>query len=145
MFLNSLLSILIIIQFLGCNSGKKGPSSSEILALIDGKPITVEDFKKEIANHPGEYTSREQKEELLEKRVNFELLYAAAEKDGYDKDEEILSRFRRMIINKYKENILEPRVDKIEANEAEIAGGFCNPPKGAGCRHTYFHSCKCLR
>ena len=99
---------------------RSDPSATEPLAFVDNKPITVAAFEAQMARRPAQMTTPEQRTALLEEMVHFELLYAAALKAGYDKDPEILTNLKRLMANKYREDVLEPRFEEIAVSEQEI-------------------------
>lgn len=94
--------------------------SSEPLALVDNKPITVAAFQDRMARHSARIITPDQKEALLEEMIRFELRYAAALKAGYDKDPDILASLKRLMADKYREKELEPRLEKITVSDEEI-------------------------
>jgi hypothetical protein len=49
------------------------------------------------------------------------MIYAAALKSGYDKDPQILARFKRMMVNQYREDVLVPRFAKLTVSDNEMA------------------------
>jgi peptidyl-prolyl cis-trans isomerase C len=87
----------------GCNRTPGGGNSgsvpeSEVVARIDGQPITRADLDKRIADRStfvrARYTAPEKRRELLDSVVRFEVLAREAESRGYDRDPEVL-RFRK--------------------------------------------------
>ncbi len=121
------LSALIFMSF-GCNQLKKETTSDtpDVLAVIDGKVISAGDIKDEIVRRPERYSTQEQREALLEKKVNFEMLYAAAIREGYDQDPEIQDRVRRLIAGKFREDQLESKLTGLTVAEKEIEDFYAN-------------------
>jgi peptidyl-prolyl cis-trans isomerase C len=99
---------------------RSDPPATEPLAFVDNKPITVAAFQALMARRPAQMTTPEQRTALLEEMVRFELLYAAALKAGYDKDPEILASLKRLMANKYRDDLLSPRFEKIEVSDKEM-------------------------
>jgi len=95
-------------------------SHGEPLALIGGQTLTADDFIGEMARRPGDFASTAQKETLLEEMVSFELVYAAALRAGYDKNPAILERLKGLMVNRFRQDNLEPRLVKIAVSETEI-------------------------
>jgi hypothetical protein len=93
---------------------------AEFLAAVDNRPITVEAFQAAMARSPRKYADPGQKDALLEKMVHFEVLYAAARKAGYDKDPALMERFRRLMANQYRQDVLAPRLEKVQVTDEEI-------------------------
>jgi peptidyl-prolyl cis-trans isomerase C len=104
----------------GLNPAWSEAPSTEPLVQVDKYAITVAEFKAEMARRTHQLTSPEQMEGLLNEMVLFEMIYVAALRSGYDKDAQILARFKRMIVNKYREDVLLPRFEKLTVSEEEI-------------------------
>jgi len=96
---------------------------SDSLAVIENKSITVGDFKAEMERlgrgHTGSFSRPEQREELLNSMVRTEMMYAAALKEGSDRKPETLELIKRIIINQYRREKLEPDIEKIRVQEDE--------------------------
>jgi len=114
------LACAFLVLVIGCDAGQSKSRFSESIASIDGKPITVDAFKAEMARRPGQFGTEEQKQALLDDMVRSEVLYAAACKAGYDRDTEILVQFKRLIANKFRNDSLKPRLDELSVSESEI-------------------------
>jgi peptidyl-prolyl cis-trans isomerase C len=99
---------------------------SETLAYVDESTITVSAFKAEMVRQTPQLTNQEQIEALLEEMVRLELIYTAALKLEYDKDPQILARFKRLIVNKYLEDVLEPRFAKVTVSDKEMEDHYNN-------------------
>src|SRR5688572_20567713 len=86
------------------------PKTNHVIAQIGSHVITIEDLHQEVSRR--EKTSRKsfqnaaEVEALLNEMVQFEMLYANAQKAGYDRDPEMQQRFRRMVVAKYQEDHL---------------------------------------
>jgi hypothetical protein len=106
--------------FSGTHPALSESPPSEPVAFVDNKPITVAAFQDQLARHSARIITSDQKEALLEEMIHFELLYAAALKAGYDKDPDILASLKRLMANKYREDKLGPRLEKITVSDKEI-------------------------
>ena len=104
----------------GFLAGGVSISHGEPLATIGGQTLTADDFIGEMARRPGDFASKGQKETLLEEMIGFELVYAAALRAGYDKDPAVLARLKRLMVNKFRKDNLEPRLAKITVSEAQV-------------------------
>ena len=113
-------SVLIVLYLTGLNhSARSEAPSSEPLAYVDENTITVGEFETEMAHRAPQIKSQEQMKALLDEMVRFEMIYAIALKSGYDKDPQILARFKRLMVNKYIEDMLEPMFAKLTVSDAE--------------------------
>jgi parvulin-like peptidyl-prolyl isomerase len=99
-------------------AGRAKASESAPLAVVAGKPITADDFRKEMARRRVE-PGQEGKEELLDSMVRSELLFASAKSAGYENDPEVLAAVRQVIIGKYLRDNLEPRLATLKATDQE--------------------------
>lgn len=102
------------------------------LAVIGSVKVTEKDFKAAMEKGgfglAGRFERPEQREALLEDMVRSEVLYAAAIKDGYDKRQAILEAYKRLIINQYRQDHLEPELSKITVTDVEIRSFYDGHP-----------------
>lgn len=108
-----------------CLMGAERPARGEplparTLASVNNQPITVAAFEAEMARRPAQTITPEQKEALLEEMVRLELIFAAALKANYDKDPEVQASYKRLVVNKYREDVLQPRLEKITVSDKEL-------------------------
>ncbi len=94
--------------------------AAEALAVVGGKEIPSSVLQEEMRRGPGRVTTEEEKAALLEMIIRRELIHAAALKEGYAEDPEIMAGIRRLIINKYRSEHLEPRLAGIRVTDGEI-------------------------
>lgn len=94
------------------------------IAVIGSVNVTEKDLKAEMEKGgfglSGRFERPEQREALLEEMVRSEVLYAMALRDGYDRKTSIVDALKRLIINQYRQDNLEPEVAKISVTEDEI-------------------------
>lgn len=110
------LTVCLLPVFYGLSCKGKGDQ----LATIGDKQITKEAFKAEMQKRGPRIASEKDKENLLDEMVNFETLYAAALKKGYDRDPKIMENLRRMIAGKLRKEELEPKINAISVTDGEI-------------------------
>lgn len=110
----------------GCGKGKTGEhaASGEVLAKINGKVITTEEFKKEQENLPpylkASLEDKEGKKKLLDNLVTRELILQKAKKDGLDKDAAVVSKLDEIKKTLTIEALLKKEVeDKVSFTEKE--------------------------
>ncbi len=104
-----------------CEEGPPRSKSEEVLAEIEDRVITLEEFKREIEELP-EFLKPmliepEAKKEFLRNLVDRELLLLEASKRGMDKEEEVLRRIERC----KKAVILEAFLDDLFRGKDEVA------------------------
>ncbi|MBI5632121.1 MAG: peptidyl-prolyl cis-trans isomerase [Nitrospirae bacterium] len=94
------------------------------IAVIGSVNVTEKDLKAEMEKGgfglTGRFERPEQREALLEDMVRSEVLYATALKDGYGRKPAILDALKRIIINQYRQDNLEPELAKISVSDDEI-------------------------
>ena len=104
--------------------GQPESDLNEVVATIDGTPVTVAEFQDRINKQSpyvrARYTSLEQKKEFLDNMVRFEVLAAEAKKRGYDKDSEVLRAMKQGMIQRLLKEEFETRVKPEDITEAEM-------------------------
>ncbi len=99
-------------------TAKPVKSDSAALAVIGGKAITLDNFKAEMVRRRGDFDAA-RKEELLDSMVRGELLFAAAKSAGYEKDPEVITAIKQVLIGKYLRDNLEPKMAALKATDQE--------------------------
>jgi parvulin-like peptidyl-prolyl isomerase len=117
--------------------GKATPDSGT-LAVIDGKPITVDTFRTEMARRQGDFDG-ERKGELLESMVRSELLFAAARNERYENDPEVIAQVKQVMVGKYLRDRLEPELAQLKATEQEAEAYYYAHPAEFG-SHAMVHA-----
>jgi peptidyl-prolyl cis-trans isomerase C len=95
-----LISMVILLFYVGACGKSDIAKSSQVLAKVDGKEITTSYFERQIKNLP-ESVQRlslegEGKRAILEGMINREILYKEAVKKGINKDAEIKRKLEDM-------------------------------------------------
>lgn len=94
---------------------EQGKKEGTVLAEVNGKTITTEDFRQEIGHLPPYLKpmvqSAEGKKELLDSMIVREIILAQAKKDGVDKSKEVADRLedlrKRLIVETYLKKKVE--------------------------------------
>jgi parvulin-like peptidyl-prolyl isomerase len=121
--LKRISTVVIAAGLVFCSNGWNGvgraaASESAPLAVVAGKPITADDFRKEMALRRVE-PDQKTKEELLDSMVRAEILSSAAKSAGYENDPEVLAAIKQVMIGKYLRDNLEPRLAALKATDQE--------------------------
>ena len=95
-----------------------GNSGSAALAVIGGKPVSIENFRSEMERQRGVF-DEERKQELLNSIVRSELLFAAARSAGYENDPEVIAAVKQAMVAKYLRDNLEPKLAGVKASDQE--------------------------
>lgn len=116
--------ICVVIALCCCGTAEAAGEYESPLAVVGSVRITEKDFMAEIVKSgfglPRRFEKTEEREALLEDMVRTEVLYAMAVRDGYDKSPAVLDALKRIIINQYRQDRLEPALSKIAVTEDEI-------------------------
>ncbi|HEY7724250.1 MAG TPA: peptidyl-prolyl cis-trans isomerase [Anaeromyxobacteraceae bacterium] len=96
------LALALAASGLAC--GKAGEKKGPLVAEGNGVAISAADFKARIDEQSpfirSRYTTLERKKEFLDNLVRFEVLAREAERQGLDKDPEVLLTVKRVMVNK---------------------------------------------
>jgi len=126
----SLLASLGALLLATVSAGETSPpgETKDTLAVVDGRRITADQFKDEWARSGAAGARRsggfEPLEARLEEMVRFEMLYSAATNAGYDSTPEIREAVRRLIVDRYIEDVLLPQLAAVEFGDDEVEAYF---------------------
>ena len=102
----------------------KEESGSQIVATVNGQPITASDFEKEMIKQGGlgqeRFKNIKEKARVLNEMIRFELFFWEAVKAGFDKDPEVIEIFKKRVVQKYLQEIVEPEIQEAKITEEEI-------------------------
>jgi len=108
--------------------GSKGPAAApagNVVAVVDGKEITVTDLQQRInALDPyskARYSAPEQRKKFLENLVRFEVLAREAEKRGYERDPDVQRALKNQMIQVFLRKELDEKVKAQPITEADVA------------------------
>lgn len=100
------------------------PGGEEVLATVGETRITVEEFRREMANRggsvPGSYATPEQRRALLDEMVRERALSLAARAAGYDRDPEFVATVEKMLARRFLRDQLEDRLEAAPVTDAEV-------------------------
>lgn len=119
------LLIASMLAFNAIHCGKK-EEKPQVLARIENRTITLEDFRKEVESLPEFFkpllVEPKAKKEFLEKLIDREILLLEAEKAGIDKREDVLRKIeecrRGVILEAFMSEILAGK-DEVTDEEAK--------------------------
>ncbi len=97
--------VLLAILTAGCRQDTAATvPEEEVLARIDGQPITKADLEKQLADRSAfvrqRFASPEKRKELLDSLVRFEVLAREAQARGYDRDPEVIRQQKQRAIDR---------------------------------------------
>ena len=99
-----------------------------VLARVGGEPITVEEFRDEMARRggriPGQFSTVEQRQALLDEMIQQRVALQQARKEGLDRDPEYRATIERMLTTQYLRTHLDPELEKIEVTPEEVAAFY---------------------
>ncbi|HXU80465.1 MAG TPA: peptidyl-prolyl cis-trans isomerase [Polyangia bacterium] len=117
----------LLMLVVGCGSKGPGPAAepSDVVARVDGKPITLSEVQERInALDPyskARYSSPEQRKRFLENLVRFEVLAREAEKRGYDRDPDVQRALKNQMIQVFLRKELDDKLKNEPITDAEVA------------------------
>ena len=128
-----LSAFCIVISLCGYSPAENKSTDYNVLAVIGAETITVENFKSEMVrrgqNLPKSFSTFQQRNALLEEMVRSEMLYASALEAGYDRKPEIVEALKRIMISRFREDMLGPEFSKIKTDDAEIEAYYRQHPE----------------
>jgi len=96
----------------------------DVLATVDGRPITVQAFEHEMQRRSGGsmgvFAALERRRALLDEMIQFQVLLANAKRAGYDRDPELRSTTERMVAGKYRSEHIDPYLAEVSVSDTEI-------------------------
>jgi peptidyl-prolyl cis-trans isomerase C len=108
--------------------GAKSPGGAEpgnVVARIDGKPITLSELQQRIdALDPyskARFSSPGERKKYLENLVRFEVLAREAEKRGYDRDPDVQRALKNQMIQVFLRKELDDKLKAEPITDAEVA------------------------
>ncbi len=103
----------------------RSQAADEVLARIGGRVITRAEFEEEMvrrgAGLPGQYETSKQRRDLLDSMVRREALAVKAREAGYDRDPKVLEALERIIVSRFRQDVLEPKLEAVEVTDEEVA------------------------
>lgn len=134
----SFIVISAIALLTGCGNlkssePKKEEARGEVLARINGKAITMDDFKREQEKLPpyvkASLGTVEGKKQFLDNLVTRELIQAKAEKSGMDKDQAVISKLEEMKKTLMIEALLKKEIEGKATFTEKDAEAYYNAHK----------------
>ncbi len=103
-----------------------------VVARIGDKVITLGDMEARLDGEPAvvksQFTSPQKRKDYLAKLVQFEVLAAEAQRQGLDKDPEVLEAMRQAMVRKFLQDNGKEEVELKSVSEADIAAYYqANP------------------
>jgi parvulin-like peptidyl-prolyl isomerase len=98
------------------------PTVSQTLAVVDGKPITLQIFQSEITRRGGEaaFASSQQRRTLLDDLIRVEVLASNAQKAGYADDPDTHRAIDQLLAEKYQRDNIDGPLADLQVTEGEI-------------------------
>lgn len=103
--------------------------STDIVAQVGKKSITLEDFNKKYNEVKSQTINPPTKEQFLEDLVRFEMGVQEAEKRNLQKDPIVQSRFDQELYKALLEKDIGQRVQKIQVSDAEMKAWYAKNPE----------------
>ena len=105
-------------------TGTENPGEKPAIAMIGDQKITLNQMQNEMRHRgghiPGRFESYESKKAVLDELIYFELLAQKAKRAGYEKDPEIVTALKRLIVEKFKQDYIEKLLHRQKISNLEI-------------------------
>jgi parvulin-like peptidyl-prolyl isomerase len=101
---------------------RPGGTPSEVLAVVDGKPITLQAFQGEMSRRGGEaaFPSPDQRRGLLDDMIRVAVLAANATTAGYANDAEVKRNIQQLLADKYERQNIDVPLADVQVSDGEI-------------------------
>ncbi|XGC80883.1 peptidylprolyl isomerase [Bdellovibrio bacteriovorus] len=119
-----LISILMLIS-----ATSFAQKSTEVVAQVGKKSITVEEFNKKYNEIKSQTINPPSKEQFLEDLVRYEVGLQEAEKRNLQKDPIVQERFDQEMYKALLEKDIGPRVQKIQVSDKEMQEWYAKNPE----------------
>ncbi|MGZ3768435.1 MAG: peptidylprolyl isomerase [Bdellovibrio sp.] len=120
-----LISIMLIISATVSFAQK----STETVAQVGKKTITVEEFNKKYNEVKSQTINPPSKDLFLEDLIRYEVGLQEAEKKGFQKDPIVLERLNQEMYKALLEKEIGPKVQKIQVSDKEMKTWYANNPE----------------
>jgi len=109
------------------------PGNPDALVTVEGESITLARFRdvmeSSLRNAPRNYETLESRQRLLWKMVDESVVAAHARKAGYEDAPQVREVVRRMVVEKFLADRLEPKLAAVTVEEAEIRELYDRDPE----------------
>lgn len=119
--------IIGILMLISVNSFAQ--KSTEIVAQVGKKTITLEEFNKKYNEVKSQTVNPPTKALFLEDLIRYEVGLQEAEKRGFQKDPIVLERLDQEMYKALLEKELGPRIQKIQVSDKEMQAWYAKNPE----------------
>src|SRR5215831_16614036 len=100
---------------------RPGPAAQS-LAIVDGKPITLQAFQDEIARRGGEaaFSTPQQRRALLDDLIRVKVLASNAIKSGYSDDADVRRAIDQLLADKYQHTQIDTPLATLQVSEGDV-------------------------
>jgi len=123
-------SLVLVTQYAATRwaGGKSAVAPADILATVDGQPITVEAFQREMVSRGGAsigvFAEPERRRALLEEMIRFQVLLASAKQAGFEHDPDVQAEAEHYLAGKFRAERIDSQLDVVTASEEEVERYF---------------------
>ena len=119
-----LLALAVACDWGPSAGGEPGVGDQNVVARIDGRPITLADLQRRMAQQPpfvqARYASPERRKELLDNLIRFEILASEARRRGYQRDPQVVRHQQQRLVDRMVAEELDARLKPEDLPEAEL-------------------------
>jgi peptidyl-prolyl cis-trans isomerase C len=119
----------ILVLAVACDRGPLGggadsPEDKQVVARIDGQPITLDDLQRRMAQQApfvqARYSSPERRKQLLDNLIRFEILAREARRRGYERDPQVMRHQQQRLVDRMVAEELDRTLKAEDIPEAEL-------------------------
>ena len=119
-----LLALAVACDWGPSAGGEPGVGDKNVVARIDGQPITLADLQRRMGQQPpfvpARSASPERRKELLDNLIRFEILAREARRRGYERDPQVVRHQQQRLVDRMVAEELDARLKPEDIPEADL-------------------------
>jgi peptidyl-prolyl cis-trans isomerase C len=128
----------ILALAVACDRGPLGgradsPEDKQVVARIDGQPITLDDLQRRMAQQApyvqARYSSPERRKQLLDNLIRFEILAREARRRGYERDPQVVHHHQQRLVDRMVAEELDRTLKAEDIPEDELRRFYQEHPE----------------
>ena len=129
----SMAVVLVACDRGAATGGEPGVADKNVVARIDGQPITLADLQRRMSQQPAfvqaRYASPERRKELLDNLIRFEILAREAKKRGYERDPQVVRHQQQRLVDRMVAEELDAKLKPEDIPEADLRRFYQEHPE----------------
>src|SRR5262245_47033709 len=98
------------------------PSTNQVVAVVDGKPITLQTMQREMLRRGGEgnFATPEQRRALLDDMIRVAVLASNAQKSGFADDPDVRRAVNQLLADRYQHDRIDEPLVELQVGDSDI-------------------------